>query len=181
MLLEKSKLMMEPKGHSISFKANLDHYHNKSPKSTLIWRSNDTFHMKQDPELVGNEELENIWLRDINLYGRRYIKGWVRRGLNRLDTSYYEFKAFLYLIKLSGPCNFAKRDLMYDNLKILCPEQEVGLVISRKRFKLLVIAWHYVNQAYFRRKDLIAYQQLSPAYQVDSNVIRRFEGYYQMR
>ena len=181
MLLEKSCLMNKAKGHTTSFRANLDQHYCESPGYTLISRSNDIYHVKQDPGLVLNEDLKMVWLRDINIFGRRYIKGWVRRGLNRLDTSYCEFNSFLNLIKLSGPCNFAKRDLMYDDLKVLCLEREYGLLISRKRFKLLVIAWHYVNQSYFQRKDLIAFQQLAPAYQIDSKVLRRFEGYYQMR
>ena len=181
MILEMSDLEHIPERHIISLRANLDHHYCGGPKCVLISKSNDIFRVIDDPELVKMEALENLWLQDINYYGRKYIKGWVRRGLNRFDTSFCEFKSFLYLIKLSGYCNFAKRDLIYDSLKVLCPESKGGLIISRNRFKLLMIAWHYVNQAYFRRKDQVAYQQLSPGYQVDSKVIRRFERYYQMR
>ena len=127
-----------------------------------------------------SENLKNIWLRDINILGRRYRRGWVRRGVNRLDISFGELEAFLYLIRLSGPCDFAKRDIIYNNLIIQVPESSRSLLMDRKRFHLLIIMWHYLNQEYFRRLDKDAYDQLGPFYKIKPKIIRRFEGYYEL-
>ena len=95
--------------------------------------------MRQGREIKEPENLKKIWVRDINNLGRRYIRGWVRRGINRLDISLDELEAFLYLIQISGPCNFAKRDIIYNNFIIQVPESARGLVMDRKRFNLIII------------------------------------------
>jgi len=127
-----------------------------------------------------SENLKKIWLQNINILGRRYIGGWVRRGVNRLDISFVELEAFLYLIQLSGHCDFAKRDIIYNNLIIQVPESDKSLLMDRKRFHLLIIMWHYLNQEYFRRLDKDAYDQLSSFYKIKPKIIRRFEGYYEL-
>ena len=127
-----------------------------------------------------SENLKNIWLRNINILGRRYIRGWVRRGVNRLDIRFDELEAFLYLIQLSGHCDFAKRDIIYNNLIIQVPESSRSLLMDRKRFHLLIIMWHYLNQEYFRRSDKDAYDQLGSFYKIEPKIIRRFEGYYKL-
>lgn len=127
-----------------------------------------------------NEDLKSIWLRDINKLGRRYIVGWFKRGLNKLEIRLDELESFLYLIELCGPCNFAKRNIMYDSLKLMSPESTGGPIMDRKRFNLLIITWHYLNQLYFRRLDKSAYHQLGPHCKVGRKIIRRFEGYYKL-
>jgi hypothetical protein len=136
--------------------------------------------VRQDQKLIEPEDLKIIWLRDINQLGRRYVGGWVRRGLNMLDFSSNELDSFLHLLKLSGPCNFAKRDIIYDNLSLMSPESIGGSIMNRKRFNLIVIVWHYLNQSYYRRIDKTAYDQLGPHYQIERKIIRRFEGYYKL-
>jgi hypothetical protein len=118
-----------------------------------------------------SENLKNIWLQNINILGRRYIGGWVRRGVNRLDISFDELEAFLYLIQLSGYCDFAKRDIIYNNLIIQVSESDKSLLMNRKRFHLLIIMWHYLNQEYFRRSDKDAYDQLGPFYNIKPKII----------
>ena len=167
--------------HIISFSATTDEYYYDSLDCSRSSRFGDMIGQIQDREIEDNDKIQNLWHRDINYYGRKYIPGWRRRGLNRLDISFDEFRSFLYLIQMSGTCNFAKRNEIYDNLILLCPESTRSNLMSRKRFNLIVIAWHYVNQAYFKRKQQLHYQQLLPFYQVESKVIRRFEGYYHLR
>jgi len=167
--------------HIISFSATIDEYYYDSLDCSRSLRFGDMIDQIQDREIEDNDKIQNLGHRDINYYGRKYIKGWVIRGLNRWDITFDEFKSFLYLIKMSGYCNFAKRDEIYDHLTVLSPESSRGYIMVRKRFHLIVIAWHYVNQAYYRRNNQSAYQQLSPFYQVESKVIRRFEGYYCLR
>ena len=140
----------------------------------------DIADVRQCQKIIEPENLKTIWLRDINQLGRRYIRGWVRRGLNILDFSPNELDSFLYLLKLSGPCNFAKRDIIYDNLIIQVPESARGLLMDRKRFNLIIIMWHYLNQEYFRRSDKDAYHQLGPSYKIKRKILRRFEGYYKL-
>jgi hypothetical protein len=133
------------------------------------------------PMINKSENLKNIWLRNINILGRRYIGGWVRGGVNRLDISFHELEAFLYLIQLSGHCDFAKRDIIYNNLIKQVPESSRSLLMDRKRFHLLIIMWHYLNQEYFRRSDKDAYHQLGPSYKIKrTKILRRFEGYYKL-
>jgi len=136
--------------------------------------------VRQCRKIIEPENLKKIWLRDINILGRRYRRGWVQRGVNRLDISFGELEAFLYLIRLSGPCDFAKRDIIYNNLIIQVPESSRSLLMNRKRFHLLIIMWHYLNQEYFRRLDKDAYDQLGPFYKIKPKIIRRFEGYYEL-
>jgi len=167
--------------HIISFSATTDEYYYDGLDCSRSSSFGCTIDQIQDLEIDDKDKIQNLWHRDINCYGRKYIPGWRRRGLNRLDISVDEFRSFLYLIQMSGTCNFAKRNEVYSNLTLLLPESTRTNFMSRKRFNLIVIAWHYVNQAYFRRKQQLAYQQLSPFYQVESKVIRRFEGYYRMR
>jgi hypothetical protein len=181
MFLEKSTLVSESERHIICFSGNIDEYYydslNYGPSSGF----DDTNDMIQDRMIQDKAKLQNVWHRDINYYGRKYIPGWTRRGLHRLDISFDEFKTFLYFIKMSGYCNFAKRDEIYDSLTIMTPESTRDHYMSRKRFHLIIIAWHYVNQVYFRREQQLSYQQLSPFYQVEDKVIRRFESYYRLR
>jgi hypothetical protein len=65
--------------------------------------------------------------------------------------------------ELSGPCDFAKRDIIYNNLIIQVPESSRSLLMDRKRFHLLIIMCHYLNQEYF---DKDAYDQLGPFYKI---------------
>jgi hypothetical protein len=168
--------------HIISFSATTDEYYYDSLDCSQSSRFGHMIDQIQDREIEDNDKIQNIWHhRDINYYGRKYIPGWRIRGLNRLDITFNKFRSFLYLIQMSGTCNFAKRNEIYTNLTLLHPESTRTNLMSRKRFNLIVIAWHYVNQAYFRRKQQLAYQQLSPFYQVEDKVIRRFECYYQLR
>ena len=181
MFLEKSALETQSDRHTISFSATIDEYYYDSIDCSRSSRFGYIIDQIQDRKIEDKGKLQILWHRDINYYGRKYIKGWVRRGLNRWDITFDEFKSFLYLIHMSGYCNFAKRDEIYDRLIILSPESSRGYIMARKRFHLILIAWHYVNQAYYRRNKEFAYQQLSPFYQVESKVIRRFEGYYHLR
>jgi len=162
----------------ISFSATIDEYYYDSLGCSRSSRFGHMIDQIQDREIGDNDKIQKIWHQDINYYGRKHIPGWRRRGLNRLDISFDEFRSFLYLIQISGTCNFAKRNEIYNNIILLPPESTRSNLMSRKRFNLIVIAWHYVNQAYFRRKQQFHYQQLLPFYQVESKVIRRFEGYY---
>jgi len=181
MFFENSILESESDRHIICFSASIDEYYYDSLYFGQSLGSDDTVNMIQDRKIGDEAKLQSLWHRDINYYGRRYIPGWTRSGLHRLDISFDEFKTFLYLIKTSGYCNFAKRDEIYNSLTVLTPESTGDHIMSRKRFHLIIIAWHYVNQAYFRREQQLSYQQLSPFYQVEDQVIRRFEGYYQLR
>lgn len=181
MFLEKSTLVSESERHVICFSGNIDEYYYDSLNCGPSSGSDDAIDMIQDRMIQDKAKIQNLWYRDINYYGRKYIPGWTRRGLHRLDISFDEFKTFLYLIQLSGNCNFAKRDDIYNSLTVVSPESTGDHYMSRKRFHLIIIAWHYVNQAYFRRKEQLSYQQLLPFYQVEEKVIRRFESYYRLR
>ena len=181
MLLEDSALVPQPSRHTIGFSGNIDHHHSWGLECTQNSWCNNEFEVIQDRKLGDEEDLENLWHLDINNFGRRFIKGWVVRGVNRWDISFYEFKSFLYLIHMSGSCNFAKRDEIYNKVIITSPESTGGYILSRKRFNLIIIAWHYVNQAYFRRKDPNSYLQIPPFFRIDARVLKRFEGYYQVR
>ena len=181
MFFEKSTLESESDRHVICFSANIDEYYYDSLNCGSSSGSDGAVDTIQDRKIGDNAKLQNLWYRDINYYGRKNIPGWTRRGLHRLDISFDEFKTFLYLIKMSGYCNFAKRDEIYNSLTVVSPESDGNHIMNRKRFHLIIIAWHYVNQAYFRREHQLSYQQLSPFYQVEEKVIRRFEGYYQLR
>ena len=62
----------------------------------------------------------------------------------------------------------------------MVPETNRSLIMDRKRFNLLIIMWHYLNQTYFRKLDKLAYHQLGPYYKIERKIIRRFEGYYKL-
>ena len=181
MLLENSALVPQLSRHTICFSANIDHHYSWGLECTQNSWCNNEFEVLQDRKLGDEEDLENLWHVDINYFGRKFIKGWVVRGVNRWDISFNEFKSFLYLIQMSGSCNFAKRDEIYNKVIITSPESMGGYILSRKRFNLIIIAWHYVNQAYFRRKDPNSYLQIPTFFRIDASVIKRFEGYYQVR
>jgi hypothetical protein len=97
------------------------------------------------------------------------------------NTSVFVSKTtdFFTSASVAGP--FAKRDKIYNKVIITSPESMGGYILSRKRFNLIIIAWHYVNQAYFRRKDPNSYLQIPTFFRIDASVIKRFEGYYQVR
>ena len=62
------------------------------------------------------EELLKSWYSKAVYLGRKYIKGWVKRSRDTIDISFYELRLFLYRVKLIGPCNFLKRNEIYDNI-----------------------------------------------------------------
>jgi hypothetical protein len=166
--------------YSIYIRAKFDNYRCCCPDCSEILSLHDICEVIYAPKINKKEDLKSIWLRDINKLGRRYIAGWFIRGVNRLEISLNELECFLYLIKLCGPCNFAKRNIMYDSLKLMSPESTGGPIMDRRRFNLIIITWHYLNQLYFRRLDKTAYHQLGPQYKVGRKIIRRFEGYYKL-
>jgi len=133
-------------------------------------------------ELDKSEELLKLWYGKTNDLGRKYIKGWVRRGRDIIDITFNEFKLFLYIIKSIGHCNFLKRNEIYDNILSVVSFSETisSEPINRKRFNLIMIAWNYLNQSYFRESKVF-YDELYPFYQVESYIIRKFESYYGLK
>ena len=123
----------------ICFRLESDQYRCWCTDCSEILIFYDIPQVRQCRKIIQPEDLKKIWLRDINQLGRRYIRGWVRRGLNMLDFSSNELDSFLYLLKLSGRCNFAKRDIIYDNIIIQVPESARCFQMDRKRFNFIII------------------------------------------
>lgn len=105
-----------------------------------------------------------------------------KKGLHTIDISLYKFKSFLYILKLTSHCNFLKRKEIYNNLLSLVSSSETNksVLINHRRFDATTIGWDYVNQSYFRdRKDFD--EELLLFYQVEGNIIRKFESYYGLK
>ena len=148
------------------------------PTSSLSEQSD----MLDSRKLDKSEELINLWYSKTNDLGRKYIKGWVKRGLDTINISLYEFKSFLYIIKLTGPCNFFKRKEIFDNIRsnMNPSETPASVLITWKRFNIIMIAWNYLNQSYFRNSKAM-FEELQPFYQVEAHIIRKFESYYGLK
>jgi hypothetical protein len=142
----------------------------------------EQFDMLDSRKLEKSEELINLWYSKTIDLGRKYIKGWVKRGLDTINILLYEFKSFLYIIKLTGNCNFLKRNDIYDNIRsVMNPsETSTSVLINRRRFNIIMIAWSYLNQSYFRNSKAL-YEDLQPFYQTETHIIRKFESYYGLK
>ena len=81
--------------NAISFSATIDEYYYDSIDYSQSSRFGYIINQIQDREILEDKgKLEISWHRDINYYGRKYIKGWVRRGLSRWDITFDEFKSY---------------------------------------------------------------------------------------
>ena len=129
-----------------------------------------------------SEELLILWYRKTIDLGRKYIKGWVKRSQDTLNISFNEFESFLYILKMTGSCNFMKRNKIYDDMLSIINRSGTTTIdlINRKRFNLVMIAWTYVNQSFFRG-NIAFYEELLPFFQVECSIIRKFESYYVLK
>ena len=56
-------------------------------------------------------------------------------------------------------------------------ETSASVLITCKSFNIIMIAWNYLNQSYFRNSKSM-YEELKPFYQAEANIIRKFESFY---
>ena len=136
------------------------HYHRnyvgqRNPKTPL-----DYYKLFIDDEII------ETFVTNTNVYGRRYVKGWLpgNDSTKTNDTNPTEMKAFIAVILYSGIVQYPSRREMFD-------KSSKGSAFAKSlftfvRFNMLVSAWHYI--------DVTDYHEMDEAEQAEFRSARRF-------
>jgi len=140
---------------------------NGSPNFQELYDVNPN--LESESEFAGlfiDEHVIQEWVTNTNIFGRRYYRGWVKRGVAIWDTCVEEFKAFLALIVLTGINKWSNRDEMFRRGEREFPF--VHRIMTKKRYGVLMVCWHYLNVDHYRAmtpEEQSAYRRAHPCRQ----------------
>jgi hypothetical protein len=113
----------------------------------------------------------NNFVENTNKFGRRYVKGWVKRGRTVGDTCVEEMRALFATWHLVGLNKSISRDELFRKGPREFPF--IHRLFTRKRFDNLMVAIHYVSIEEYRLLDeegKKAYRKAHPFYLVEPYV-----------